>query len=213
MITPILLAAGVAACSLLLVAEYRQHAGGVRLWKMVAATGYLVLAAQGFESMYGRQVIAALALSWVGDALLLFDRKPAFFLGGLGAFLLAHLAFAGALWTYGFDASLYVWTYVLLGFPAHAFIWLGWLTHHVAGGMRIAVQLYLVAILVMVAAAIGASWQYGNPMVGVAALLFAVSDVAVARQQFVEASFENKLWGLPLYFAAQYLFAFTVGGV
>jgi uncharacterized membrane protein YhhN len=211
--TPLLLAFGGIACSLLLVAEYRQRAGEVRCWKMAAATVYLVLAAPGLESTYGRLVMTALALSWIGDGLLLFDRKPAFFLGGLGAFLLAHIGFTVALQAYGWDPGFFVAVYLILGLPAHALIWRGWLTHHVAGRMRFAVQLYLVAILIMVAGAISVSWHHGALVFAVAALLFALSDVAVARQQFVDATFTNKLWGLPLYFAAQYLFAYSVSVV
>ncbi|MDZ4698388.1 MAG: lysoplasmalogenase family protein [Rhodothermales bacterium] len=212
MVTPVLLAIGVVACGLLLIAEYRRQTGGIMFWKMVAASVYLALAAPGVETAYGRLLMTALALSWIGDLLLLFDRKPAFFLGGLGGFFLAHIGFTVAMYAYGWDLVVFVGIYLFLGVLAHVWIWRGWLTHHVAGGMRVAVQLYLVAILVMVAAAISVSWQHQAPVFAVAALLFAVSDVAVARQQFVEATFENKIWGLPLYFSAQYLFAHTVGG-
>jgi hypothetical protein len=36
---------------------------------------------------------------------------------------------------------------------------------------------------------------------------FAVSDLAVARQQFVQTSQLNGLWGTPLYFLSQMLLA------
>jgi hypothetical protein len=36
------------------------------------------------------------------------------------------------------------------------------------------------------------------------------SDVAVARDRFVVRSLANSLWGLPLYFVAQLLLAWTV---
>lgn len=44
-----------------------------------------------------------------------------------------------------------------------------------------------------------------------AAVLFYVSDLFVARQVFIRRSFLNPALGLPLYYAAQYLFASTVG--
>ncbi|MEZ4703148.1 MAG: DUF6454 family protein [Rhodothermales bacterium] len=163
------------------------------------------------ESTYGRLILLALGLSWIGDGALLFDRRRAFFLAGLGAFLVAHLCFIAALRLYGQDTVVFLWTYALLGFPTHALIWLGWLGPHVPAGMRIPVQLYLLTILVMVSAALAVSWMHGAPVFAVAAVFFAVSDIAVARQQFVEPSTENKLWGIPLYFAAQMLFASTVG--
>ena len=42
------------------------------------------------------------------------------------------------------------------------------------------------------------------------AVLFAVSDISVARDQFVRPAFINRLWGLPLYYAAQLLLAGSV---
>jgi uncharacterized membrane protein YhhN len=43
--------------------------------------------------------------------------------------------------------------------------------------------------------------------VAAGALLFAASDLAVARDRFVRPALRNKLWGLPAYFAAQLLLA------
>ena len=42
------------------------------------------------------------------------------------------------------------------------------------------------------------------------AALFYLSDLAVARQRFVAPGFENKLIGLPLYYAGQLLLASAV---
>jgi len=39
------------------------------------------------------------------------------------------------------------------------------------------------------------------------ALMFLVSDLAVARDRFVAQGFINRLWGLPLYYAAQLVLA------
>jgi uncharacterized membrane protein YhhN len=39
------------------------------------------------------------------------------------------------------------------------------------------------------------------------AVLFFVSDVAVARDRFVEPSWKNRAWGLPAYYAGQLLLA------
>ena len=45
----------------------------------------------------------------------------------------------------------------------------------------------------------------------VGALGFFLSDLAVARERFVAKGFTNKLWGLPLYYGAQLLLAWTAG--
>jgi uncharacterized membrane protein YhhN len=40
--------------------------------------------------------------------------------------------------------------------------------------------------------------------------MFAISDIAVARDRFVRQSLTNKIWGIPLYYLAQVLFAISV---
>jgi hypothetical protein len=45
----------------------------------------------------------------------------------------------------------------------------------------------------------------------IAASMFFASDLAVARDRFVGHSFINKLWGQPMYFGAQWLFAWSLG--
>jgi uncharacterized membrane protein YhhN len=44
------------------------------------------------------------------------------------------------------------------------------------------------------------------------AVLFYLSDLAVARHRFVRPAFLNRAWGLPAYYAGQLLLAWTVGG-
>src|SRR5690606_11871323 len=55
----------------------------------------LAVALGADQSAYGRLVLGALLLGWLGDALLLSRRPPAF-MAGLGAFLLAHALYAAA---------------------------------------------------------------------------------------------------------------------
>ena len=43
------------------------------------------------------------------------------------------------------------------------------------------------------------------------AVSFYVSDILVAHQRFVMEHFYNRLIGLPLYYTAQFLLAFSVG--
>ena len=46
-------------------------------------------------------------------------------------------------------------------------------------------------------------------LLGLGAALYFASDIAVARDRFVGASFANKAWGLPAYYAAQLLIAWS----
>jgi uncharacterized membrane protein YhhN len=86
---------------------------------------------------------------------------------------------------------------------------LRWLWPSLGPKLRPAVVAYVAAISLMVTLAAGAAASAG-PVIVTGAAAFAVSDVFVARQRFVRRSLANKLWGLPLYYAAQFLLASTV---
>ena len=62
----------------------------------------------------------------------------------------------------------------------------------------------------MVVTALGNAAARGEVAVAAGALMFAVSDVSVARDRFVAPGFANAAWGLPLYYAAQLVLASTV---
>ena len=83
-----------------------------------------------------------------------------------------------------------------------------WVLHHVNADMRLKVSAYMAVITVMVATAAGTElWLL------TAATLFYASDLCVARQRFVQAGFVNRLIGLPLYYAAQWMFALAAAAV
>jgi uncharacterized membrane protein YhhN len=50
----------------------------------------------------------------------------------------------------------------------------------------------------------------GRIMVVGGALLFYISDLFVARDRFIKKEFLNRLIGLPLYYAGQFILAFSV---
>lgn len=193
----------------LLWAEVRQARRARAAFKTIASTAFIAvaLAADATATPYGRLILAALALSWLGDVLLLAQRS-AVFLAGLGAFLLAHMAYAVA-----FAAG-----------PLHHGALLGGAALMIAVGAmvlrafwprlkplyRMAVPAYVVAIGVMCTLAIGAGAGSSTWWLPVAALAFAASDISVARDRFIGHAFANKAWGLPLYYAAQLVLAASV---
>lgn len=174
--------------------------------KPVASTGFIAVAllCGALETDYGRVVLAALALSWVGDVALLGRARPAF-LGGLVAFLLGHVAFCVAFGVRGVNVT---WALAaVVPVFATAFAVERWLRAKVPAGLRLPVAAYMVVISAMVTLAVGTT---DAVLIG-AATAFWVSDVTVARDRFAGAGFANRLVGLPLYFAAQVVFAFSVG--
>ncbi len=176
--------------------------------KVVASTGFL-LAAVAVDAMatpYGRVVLVALALSFVGDVCLI-SRDKRWFLAGLVAFLLGHVAYAWAFVLRGVDPTVVAIALAALGLVAAL---VGrWLLAHVRGALRTPVVLYIAVITAMVALATATFAVAPDLRLLVAAFAFYLSDLAVARERFVHATLLNRLWGLPLYYGAQLLFALT----
>ena len=193
---------------------HAEHAGwpiARVFFKLAASTCFVLLAwtLGATNSPYGQLILSALLLGWLGDALLLSDR-PAAFMGGLGAFLLSHLVFAAA-----FLNGKVLWSAIALGLLLAmivAFVVFRWLLPHTPASFKSPVIVYVVVILLMCAAAIGHSSATGNWLVLSGALLFAASDIAVARERFVHSALLNKLWGLPAYYVAQLLLAWSITG-
>lgn len=206
---------------LLLLGERRDAPW--RGWaKAAASSGFVAaaVAAGAADTAYGGWVLGALCLGWVGDIALVSARRR-WFLLGLAAFLLSHLTYIGAFATV--DPHAVVAVLVAAGLLGPAALVARWLWPHLAGDMRGPVMAYIAVITAMVAAASGAAAGTGPALlpalsaggwratVVVAAVAFYLSDVSVARDRFVAPGFGNRIWGLPLYYAAQLLFALSVG--
>jgi uncharacterized membrane protein YhhN len=205
----VLTASCLIALALVLLGHKSEREALVYLFKPLASACFVALAwmGSGVDSPYGIAVLAALALSFWGDVFLMFKPKRAF-LAGLVSFLLGHVAFAVAFVIRGIDpmtSAIGAGVTLVVAIPIAR-----WLLSYVEGGMRGPVMAYIVVISAMAALAIGTWGAHGNLIIPVAAVLFFISDLAVAKQRFVAPSFSNKLWGLPLYYAAQLLFAWTL---
>ena len=199
-----LLAIAVAA---LLWAESRQSQPGIRVAKPIASTLFIVTAlfAEALDSSYGRLILLGLALSWLGDVFLIPEGRR-FFVAGLGSFLLAHVAYSGAFLLKPLAVQPLVLTSIAMA--VFAVVILRWLWPHLPHRLRPAVVAYLLAISLMVVLASGTMAAVGLPLF-IGAAMFAVSDIFVARERFVSSSVANRLWGLPLYYAAQLIFALS----
>ncbi len=204
----------VVALALLLLAESRDWRLGVWLTKPVAAAGFIAaaLAAGALDSVhgpYGLWVLLALILCFAGDVLLIPKDRPAVFRAGILSFLLGHLVFCLAFVVRGVDAIGLGSACIPVGLVA---VWvLRWLSPRLPGDFRIAVYAYVVVISCMVVLASGAWGAVGDARIALGAVMFFVSDLAVARQRFVASSVWNARWGLPLYFGGQLVLAATVG--
>jgi uncharacterized membrane protein YhhN len=84
------------------------------------------------------------------------------------------------------------------------------------GSMKPAVLLYVIVITAMVIGAwavLGDADLTGSGRIALfaGALGFYCSDVFVAQDRFLKREFSNRLIGLPMYYAGQFLLAFSIG--
>lgn len=134
------------------------------------------------ESDYRTLVIVALLLSMIGDVCLMFDGD-AFFMGGLGSFLIAHFIFVGA-YLAGMDRVVPpLWAGLFLIYGIGFFAWLLPKT----GALKIPVFIYGAALMGMAMTA-SARWVNLQDTPALLALLgaaiFVVSDSALAVRKF-----------------------------
>jgi uncharacterized membrane protein YhhN len=195
---------------LTLAADHYQRKHWEWLGKPMAALSFILAGLHwgALDSSYGQWILGGLVLGAIGDVLLIPAGTGKAFLGGMLAFALGHglyvLGFAQ--WPLDLGAMLLA----TLGMAVFAGLVLRWLMPHVGADFRLPVLIYMLIISAMVVVAIAAVWAGANLMILVGAVAFALSDISVARHNFVRATPSNRLWGLPLYFSSQFIIAATV---
>jgi uncharacterized membrane protein YhhN len=124
--------------------------------------------------------VAALLFSLLGDVLLMLPREQ--FVGGLAAFLVAHLCYVAGFWTHGPTAVALAVSVVI------TVVLIGALASRILPAVRRQepalvgpVAAYIVVIGAMVASALAVA----NPLAGAGAVLFAGSDSMIAGNRFV----------------------------
>jgi uncharacterized membrane protein YhhN len=163
-------------------------------------------------SPYFGFVVTGLIFCLAGDVFLALPQKKAFMLG-LVSFLVGHVFYVVGFFSVAGPSG---WTWVsLLVTAVFSGLVYRWLRSHL-GKMKGPVIAYMVVITVMVCAAstvlgvrvLGLS---GRIMAFSGAVAFYFSDVFVARDRFMKNEFTNRLVGLPMYYAGQFLIAFSLG--
>jgi len=195
----------------LLAGEWKGQPAWRAIGKPFASLGFII-AAIGFgalESQYGRTVLAGLVLGAVGDVCLLGQAKV-YFIAGLVSFLLGHVAYVAAFGSLPIAAPqalvAAVAMVVTMAFVAR------WVFPH-APDMRVPIGVYMLVIATMCVVAIGAGAAGAPWMIPVGAVMFTASDISVVRDRFVAPGFVNRLWGLPLYYAAQLIIAWSIAAI
>lgn len=162
---------------------------------------------------FAKWVLAGLILSWIGDLFLIFFDSRKLFLAGLVSFLLGHVCYAVCFYAHGLlNGWVAAGLAVLLAVGTVIFV----LLRPHLGNMTGPVIGYIVVISAMVGGALAffstPQWAIeGKYAVLAGAVMFYISDIMVARDQFVVNAYVNRIVGLPLYYAAQFLFASAIG--
>jgi uncharacterized membrane protein YhhN len=177
------------------------------------ALGALVADWHGATRAYSMCIVAGLILGAAGDVALMFKGQRSF-LVGLVSFLFGHAAYVVACATLVAPSE---WPSVMALAPAAAaLVVLAYLWPHL-GKMRAPVLCYMATIVLMVVGALavfaGHDSQFSDGqalLLLVGALLFFVSDIAVAKSRFVKAQLRDRMWGLPAYYAGQLLIAWSL---
>ena len=190
--------------------------------KVVASLAFLAI---GVEAEPKSWIVLGLAFGVIGDIALLSERG---FLLGLGTFLVGHLAYVISIAAQLPPAQWFTpEALVPLAVASIALVML-WPR---LGSLRIPVIAYVIVIVAMVTGALalrhvsdlpapqanlmatvagGSVYSRSHEMFAAGACLFFASDLSVARDKFVGASFTNKLWGLPAYYFGQILIAYSL---
>jgi uncharacterized membrane protein YhhN len=198
----------------LLVYEKREEEKPRLIAKTILSCLFVLVAFLQPSSVpsYGNFILIGLIFSLAGDVCLALPGDKIFRVG-LVAFLVGHIFYVIG-FTYLVPVSnwfipgaVLFWVFSLLVFV--------WLRPHLET-MLVPVVVYILVITVMASGAWAvfdrsASPFWGRTFVFAGAVLFYVSDVFVARNQFVKREFLNRLIGLPLYYLGQFLLAFSVG--
>jgi len=209
----LILAAAAASLAVLLVSGERTGNARVKwIFKPVTSASFLLVAfLQAPRSAYDWLVLGGLLLSAVGDVALI-PKGRRWFLAGLVAFLLGHVAY-----TIAFSTRAALSSIAPLPMAVIIATGIGLFLHfrpHL-GRMLWPVAAYMAVITLMLMgawAALDAGGAGSGGQVALAATLFYLSDITVARARFLPGTgFANRAIGLPLYYAAQFLFAFSIG--
>ncbi len=214
MIDILILTAAAVLLGGLLYFEKRESIRGRVLTKPVLSALFVAVALTGprADPSYFGLVLVGLSFCMAGDVFLIFFASPKLFLAGLVSFLTGHILYTAAFFLTS-RPGMPTWIAGACGLAVSGAVFV-WLRPNL-GKMLIPVVAYMAVITVMV---IGAASLMGDEKAGFSgralafsgALLFYGSDIFVARQRFVIRQYVNRLVGLPLYYTAQFMIAFSI---
>lgn len=160
------------------------------------------------DSRLHRGIVAGLVFSLLGDVLLM--ASPRLFVGGLLAFLAAHLCYLRA---FTGDTRLFAQPAALAGLLAIGSGILAVLWNGLEPALKAPVVVYMLVLVAMAAQAIARAKEHpgrSTRAAAIGALLFVVSDAVLAIDRFRAPIPLASLWVLGTYWSAQWGIAQSV---
>ncbi len=214
MIETTILAAAMILLAALLYWEKRESLRGVLFTKPLLSALFVAVALAGprADPSYSGLIRVGLLFCLAGDVFLIFSSSRRLFLAGVASFLIAHILYVAAFSTVS-QPGVVTWIVSACAVALSGAFFL-WLRPHL-GTMLFPILAYIVVITAMVVSA-ASLWEspsrdlFGRALAFAGALFFYCSDLFVARQRFVVKNHVNRLVGLPLYYSAQFMIAFSI---
>ena len=197
----------------LLIFVKKESTKGILITKPSLSVLFVIVALIGpsANQAYFAFVLAGLLFCVAGDVFLIFPARK-LFLVGLVSFLAGHVLYSIAFFTMAsLGASILIIAALCLLISGAVFIWL----RPYLGTMLVPVIAYMAVISIMVisAASLAINEQLdftGRTLIFCGAILFYFSDIFVARHRFVKKQYINRLAGLPIYYAGQFMIAYSL---
>ena len=211
----LILAAAVVLLGGLLVSEKKETLKGVLATKPILSGLFIVMALIQPHPLasYYHLVLTGLVLSFVGDICLAFFFNRKVFTLGLVFFLAGHVFYTVAFFTTaGITAGTWISLVAVLLVSSVIFIRL---RPHLGSMMGpVIAYILIISLMIIGAASLAAQDRFdltARLLVLTGSIIFYCSDVFVARHRFVEKNIINRYAGLPMYYTAQFMLAFSVG--
>ena len=195
---------------LTVVGYYRNWKQAVYLFKPLTMIGILVLAwmrYSGMPSSYGFWILIGLVFSLAGDVFLMLPKDR--FLAGLASFFVAHVAYIAAFYSW---VTQPIW-FIAIAVLIFAGLMLRLLWPSLKKQLKLPVVFYIGIISVMVWLAVSVWLRIGDlpaERAALGAVLFMISDSALAINRFHSPFSWSQALVLGTYFPAQWLIALSI---
>lgn len=198
-----------------LIGEYLRLPAIDHIFKpliMIWISSYFLLFSQGIDKGVIRLALIAFFASWVGDLFMMFSEEFLFFVLGIASFLAAQVVYVFLfLRTINLSGKkpflrkkpVWVIMYIAYGIIIYTLLF-----PHLEGVLKLAVFIYILAIMSMSSMALN---RFGNghpvsfTLVFVGSLIFILSDSMIAINRFLVAIPYEGLLIMITYISAQYL--------